>query len=170
MLIVAANVLTMADDARPCSGLKDSARRIWLSREFARRHFSIAGIQEARNKVAFQRRAGSYLVLGSAAHEGQSAVELWVLWKFVHHPRNLIIVHSGHRLLIAKLRSDAVLDIVVLHAPTAFSSPDALSDWWSRTSALVQQHADPRIAVFIMDVNASLPPFPGLRWRWAGQP
>jgi len=137
--LVSANVLTLrpAEEALSADGF--TTRRLQLESIFHGLKVLAAGLQETRTKRSLVREGRTHIMLSAEAEPtGNYGVELWLARTFVVDSRDIFVVVSEPRRLVAKVRT--VLGMVafaVLHAVGYPAEEAVIQQWWDDTTTLL---------------------------------
>eukprot|EP00435_Cladocopium_sp_Y103_P063215 s993_g24.t2 len=139
----------------------------YLRAQFQAQGLVFLGLQETRSEPACS-HVDHVLRIASGADRGQQGVELWLNMKcpiaFVQRKpvylskKDLTIVHSGARLLFARVHHQVFRALVIVaHCPQSGWAHGVRQDWWTSFSDLVgehHQHAAESLYV-LFDANAA---------------
>ena len=158
LIIATANVLTFhpQEEAQDVTWAP-SARRAALARQIREVGVDILGIQEGRSRKDHFVVCEGYAVWISAATPGGSGgTELWISTNVCNHTQAIVSIRDPSRLVVTCNIHGHILDLCVLHAPSAHPPPRA-EEWWESTGAILRRVFKPaRDRIIMIDANGRL--------------
>ena len=140
LVIATANVLTF----HPQEEAQDviwapSARRAALARQIREVGVDILGIQEGRSrKDHFVVCEGYAMWISAATPGGSGGTELWISTNVCNHTQAIVSIRDPSRLVVTCHIHGHILDLCVLHTPSAHPPPRA-EEWWESTGATLRR-------------------------------
>ena len=146
--LASANALTLCPaEEHQAQEWQPSWKRLDLAGRLADAGIDLVGVHEGRARTSARRACGQYIVFQGASCGGHGGEELWVHRRALGSRGSEAVFHEDpRRLLVTLTLRDQVIDVAVLHAPSAVG---AMADgtqrafvaaaWWGETALLLRQ-------------------------------
>ena len=159
------NVMTLRDKETDQGQRGEDWKAASLRSQFDESGYHIIGLQETRAQESSVLSAPDYVRFVSGGKDGHHGCELWVHRQrkigergdspAMINPNKCTVLHADRRALIVSISIEGCsLVFFVLHAPHDGTDEDIRTEWWKKTTGLVQRFKNVGHIIILADLNA----------------